>query len=289
MTFETNLPEFKAFTKIERLAKAQMSITQKIHGTNAQILIEQVFPGTEKDYTDPATGTRYRVTAGSRTRWIFPGDDNYGFAAWVAANRGELVRFFGIGAHFGEWAGPGINSGEGLTEKTFVFFDWWRYGEATLMPPQVKCVPLLHKGELDLLQIERTMKGLKENGSELVPGFMRPEGVVVSFANVRYKVVFEAEETKWRGSDGHKEKVRDLANQPDYSYLLQPIRLEKLLSRDERYRMGYPETLPQIVKAYFEDLAAEGQLPANEDEARAIRKGSSSSVFHFIRATLEST
>lgn len=74
--------EFKSFPDIKKLSSTQFSITQKIHGTNAQILIVPA-ESTEKD----------------------------------DANKQEIVEKLGPGRHDGEWAGPGINSGEGLTQK----------------------------------------------------------------------------------------------------------------------------------------------------------------------------
>src|SRR5271157_704064 len=111
-------PEFKSFSKIERIGKLYMSITQKIHGTNAQIYIDHnhdcscEFPHDIKSM----------VLAGSRTRWLEPCDDNFGFAWWVQANRDELIAKLGEGRHYGEWCGKGINSGEGLQDKKFLLF-----------------------------------------------------------------------------------------------------------------------------------------------------------------------
>src|SRR5438552_1079029 len=77
--------EFNGFPKIPRLSR-ECVVTEKIDGTNAQILISEcgeVFPG-------------------SRSRWITKEDDNHGFAKWVYENSVELMRL-GIGRHFGEW------------------------------------------------------------------------------------------------------------------------------------------------------------------------------------------
>ena len=65
-------------------------ISEKIDGINAQILI------TESG----------GIFAGSRTRWITPEDDNFGFAAWVEENKEELIKL-GVGRHFGEFYGRG--------------------------------------------------------------------------------------------------------------------------------------------------------------------------------------
>ena len=265
--------EFKPFPKIGKFGSVHMSITQKIHGTNAQVAI----------IPNPTTG-ELELYTGSRTRWIYPGDDNYGFAAFVHANKAEFIEKLGPGVHFGEWAGPGINSGEGLSEKTFVLFDFWRYPPERPLPPKCAVVPVLYTGRIDLDEVPKAMEDLKTNGSKLVSGFMRPEGVVVSVSNVRYKKVFEEEETQWtRG--GVVKAPKD--PQIDCSHLLQPIRLEKLLSRDERYRTEYPNTLPEVAKAYFEDLIAEKQIVGDEGQIKAIRKAAGSQVFNFIKKVME--
>ena len=111
---EQNL-EFREFPKIARLSR-EMIITEKIDGTNAQILI------TEDG----------QILTGSRNRWITPQDDNYGFAKWVEENKQEILKL-GVGRHFGEWWGGGIQRGYNLPkgEKRFSLFNvsrWALYG-----------------------------------------------------------------------------------------------------------------------------------------------------------------
>lgn len=98
--------EFKAFPEIKKLGSVVMSITQKIHGTNAHII---VFPYTSTN--GESHEVRWNVLVGSRTRYIAPGDDNYNFAAHVYANKQAYIDLLGEGRHDGEWAGKGINSG----------------------------------------------------------------------------------------------------------------------------------------------------------------------------------
>lgn len=83
----------------------------KLHGTNAGIQIRK------NDV----------VIAQSRKKFITPGDDNAGFAAWVETNR---KHFSDCWDHqdmvvFGEWCGPGIMKGVGvnnLPKKMFAIF-----------------------------------------------------------------------------------------------------------------------------------------------------------------------
>ena len=170
--------EFKSFNEIKKINTATITITQKIHGTNAQILIYQKEDGS------------LDLCTGSRTRWIAPGDDNFGFAEFVYANKQEFIDKLGVGRWFGEWAGPGINSGEGLSEKTFFLFDFMKV-EGKPLPPRTQTVPLLYKGPFEQQAIDAAMEDLKTNGSKLFPGFMRPEGVVIQLlgSGVRYKKV----------------------------------------------------------------------------------------------------
>lgn len=77
--------EFAEFPKIARLSR-EIIVTEKVDGTNAQVFI----------------GEEGTVLVGSRNRWITPKDDNFGFAAWVEANKDAILKL-GPGRHFGEW------------------------------------------------------------------------------------------------------------------------------------------------------------------------------------------
>ncbi len=94
------MAEFVPFPKIARLSR-EVVVTEKIDGTNAQICVND-------DMTD--------IVAGSRSRWITPVDDNFGFARWAQDNKQELLKL-GPGSHFGEWWGAGVQRRYGLAEK----------------------------------------------------------------------------------------------------------------------------------------------------------------------------
>lgn len=284
-------PEFKSFGEIKRLGKIHLSITQKLHGTNAQIYIyDEEIPDTVNFLEDGTTvpATERKLICGSRTRWIYPGDDNFGFAGFVNQHKQAFIEKLGPGRHYGEWIGPGINSGEGLKEKTFALFNWEKEYPSGL-PPQTILVPVLFDGFLeDVLDfkilISEVMESLKDEGSKLVPGFMRPEGIVIDLNGQRFKKVFAPEETQWIKPSGVKAPK---GPKIDYSHLLQPIRLEKLLSRDERYVREYPKSLPEIVKDYVADLIKEEQIAGTEDEVKAIKKGASGDIFKFVKTVIE--
>ncbi len=265
--------EFKAFNKIKQLKDLNMLITQKIHGSNAQIVV----------YCNNEGVTQ--VQAGSRNRWIYPHDDNFGFARFVEDNKQEIIEKLGMGIHYGEWAGPGINSGEGLKEKTLILFDTERY-DPTSLPNRIVLVPVLYQGMVNIGSIKTFMDELKENGSRLVPGFMRPEGVVVTVAGQRFKKVFQAEETQWTNPE-KSNKGQNKKEHVDYTYLCQPIRLEKLLSKDESYAKNYPQSLGLIVKDYIQDLVDEEQITGDEDLVKSIRKAATGQIFSFIRSIMD--
>jgi RNA ligase-like protein len=159
----TMTTEFEPFPKIARLSR-EMIITEKIDGTNAQVIV------TEEG----------EVLAGSRTRLIQPGKttDNFGFAGWVEANKQELLKL-GPGRHFGEWWGLGIQRGYGLTERRFSLFNVSRWSDDTVRPSCCHVVPTLWTGVFDTKEVGACINLLTWHGSEAAPGFMKAEGVVV--------------------------------------------------------------------------------------------------------------
>lgn len=166
------LPEFEKFPKIPRYFRT-VQITEKVDGTNAQIIIPD-------DQTLP-------IVVGSRNRWITPGKktDNFGFAEFVQANATSLRRL-GPGRHYGEWYGCGIGRGYGITERRLALFDVGRYkaGELPLpegLPANVGLVPVLATRELSVTEdvVGQVLADLKATGSKMVPGYMNPEGIVI--------------------------------------------------------------------------------------------------------------
>jgi hypothetical protein len=188
--------QFEAFDKIPRL-KRSCVITEKIDGTNAQVHI-----------TDDGL-----MLFGSRTRYITPQDDNFGFARWAEGNRDELMKL-GPGRHFGEWWGSGIQRRYGLAEKRFSLFNVgrWKAGaeqhhdkctcgscpakQDAVLPACVSLVPVLYEGPFSSDIVDETVAHLAEYGSKAAPGFMNPEGIVVYHAAARslFKVTIEKDE-----------------------------------------------------------------------------------------------
>lgn len=277
------IPEFKSFGKITRYEnKVHLRITQKMHGTNAQICIFN-----NPDLVDPNCITNpqpFDILVGSRNRWITPENDNFGFAQWCYTHKDFLIKLLGEGRHYGEWCGPGINSGEGLTEKTLFLFN--KQIDICALP--IRTVPTLFDNEVpyNLINtiVSMKMDDLKNKGSEAVPGFMTPEGVVIEINGKRFKQVFEQEEVAWKPKKVVKTSTKGNTKvNIDVSYLLQPKRLEKLLSRDELYLQNYPHTLSTIVADYVKDLEEENQLPVDKDQLRMVKKSLGRAVFNFVK------
>ena len=96
------MEEFIKFPKIARLSR-EVVVTEKLDGTNATVYITE-------------DGEFYTA---SRTRWITPSDDNYGFSRWAHENKDDLMTL-GPGYHRGEWWGKKIQRGYDLQEKDLV-------------------------------------------------------------------------------------------------------------------------------------------------------------------------
>ena len=169
---------FAAFQKIPRLSRACV-ITEKLDGTNAVICIT---PDGQ-------------FLVGSRTRWITPEDDNYGFAKWAHANKEELLKL-GEGAHFGEWWGHGIQRNYGLDRKVFSLFNTARWSDASKRPFCCGVVPILYTGEFNTNCVDEAVESLRKDGSVAVRGFMKPEGVVVFHVggNLLFKKTLDKDE-----------------------------------------------------------------------------------------------
>lgn len=266
--------EFRSFDEIARL-HSNVVITEKVHGSNAQILIADDFS---------------YVNAGSRTKWLTLDDDNYGFARRVYDNAEEVVKLLGPGRHFGEWYGSGINSGYGLKEKRLALFNTHRWSPVKAegkLPSWVDVVPVLYQGPWKEGLVPGVMEKLKAGGSQIAPGFMKPEGIVIRFDRngAMFKHVFEVEETGWCGVT--KEKRDGPRPEPDLEKVaawLQPIRFEKLLSRDEKYQIEYPASLPLLAKDYVADLEKEEQLKdLDEPTLKSLKRG----VFPWIKLQMK--
>ncbi len=194
--------EFKEFPKISRLSR-ECVITEKIDGTNASIYI----------------GEDGAFLTGSRTQWITPEKDNYGFSRWAHDHKEELMGL-GVGHHFGEWWGSGCQRGYDLLkgEKRFSLFNtgrWAMHGnelkkyptqdprviKSQAYPPLCcQVVPVLYEGTFETMECNHTLAVLQMGGSKASPGFMKPEGIVIyhKAGNVLFKKTIEKDD-EWKG------------------------------------------------------------------------------------------
>jgi len=170
--------EFQEFGKIARLTR-ECTITEKIDGTNGSVFI----------------GENGEFLIGSRTRWITPEMDNHGFARWCMEHKEELFKL-GIGHHFGEWWGSGIQRGYGLTEKRWSLFNTKKWANNPELPPCCHVVPILFEGMFDSIAVESCINKLAVEGSVASPNFRNPEGVVIwhKAAQIYFKKTIEKDD-----------------------------------------------------------------------------------------------
>jgi hypothetical protein len=204
--------EFTPWPKTPRLFREAV-ITEKIDGTNAAVVVVAAETVSEEDYRPhmravltPDDRAAY-VVAQSRKRLITPEDDNFGFARWVHEHADGLALRLGLGVHFGEWWGSGIQRGYGLPrgERRFSLFHVARYADAVnpkaededgaVLPdvPGLGVVPVLAQDVFSTDLVNGVLGSLRALGSRAAPGFMRPEGVVVFHSAARnvYKALLE--------------------------------------------------------------------------------------------------
>lgn len=175
------MPEFREFPKIPRLNR-ECIVTEKIDGTNGCVIVNDE-----------------GVFAQSRNNVLTADSDPFGFGLWVRDNADALREALGPGYHFGEWWGRKIQRTYGLDERRFSLFNVGRW-EGVELPAGVFVVPVLARGIFSTSLVQQCVDDLRANGSRAVPGFMRPEGVVVwhSAAEHSFKVTLERDE-EWKG------------------------------------------------------------------------------------------
>lgn len=173
--------EFKAWGKIPRGAGDKITITEKIDGTNACIVI--------------VDGEIVGVQ--SRKRFITPEDDNFGFAQWVVDHNDELLSL-GDGYHYGEWAGEGIQKNKHkINGKKFFLFNTLRWNEKnTALPDCCDVVPVLYVGDVLGDDADREMEKLLVSSGK--SGY-EAEGIIIYFKNTRRyeKHTFKFSKGKW--------------------------------------------------------------------------------------------
>lgn len=175
------MPEFKAYKKTSRLENVTCRITEKLDGTNALI------------YIDHDTNT---ILAGSRSRWLMANSktkDNFGFGAWVEANRDELLKLPN-GYHYGEWVGKGIQRGYNMSDRQLYLFNQ-DYLEA-FQCKCVKFVPFIKMYSLSYLQtiIDQLQEQFIKTGS-ILDSNTKAEGLIIELSQgvstTKLKVIWD--------------------------------------------------------------------------------------------------
>jgi hypothetical protein len=211
----SDIMEFRAFPKVPRW-KRDIVILEKLDGSNASVWLKLIPEDQAHEYE--AYGALVRdnratsvidkngawiIRAGSRNGFVWPGNDNYGFAAWVWAHAVKLTQLR-EGIHYGEWWGHKIQRGYGQTERHFSLFNTSRWGADGSETPPDCClvVPQLYSGPQEMAggqdAVEFHLRRLAFAGSQAAPGFKNPEGVVIYHTASR--TLFK----KTIGDDGNK-------------------------------------------------------------------------------------
>lgn len=216
---------FQEWPKTPRLLK-DMTVTEKLDGTNAAVVIVErpfgdgssggihmnclrvVFGPVDMDVGESVT--EYQVFAQSRKRMITPEKDNFGFAGWVRDNATELVAVLGPGRHYGEWWGQGIQRTYGLNHKVFSLFNTDKWGQLDPIYEEqigLSVVPELYRGPFDTVRVEKIMRELYNQGSNVAAHgwYGEAEGVCVFHHASRtvFKATFEADGPKGGPRDDH--------------------------------------------------------------------------------------
>jgi hypothetical protein len=126
-----------------------------------------------------------------------------------------LVTGLGVGIHFGEWWGKGIQRNYGMNEKVFSLFNTKRWisvpsaevgmvfkdvvtgKDRYVVPHCCNVVPVLYEGPFDQSIINEALAALADTGSAAVPMWKPAEGIVVyhKAANQCFKATIEGDES----------------------------------------------------------------------------------------------
>jgi hypothetical protein len=193
---------FQEFQKIPRLNRPCV-ITEKIDGTNAQVLVieDELLPPFDASDEELFLAKKDNLVmmAGSRSRWISPKQDNHGFAKWVQEHADDLFKL-GVGRHYGEWWGQGIQRKYGQTTKRFSLFNTYKWGDKPELsftrPNCCDVVPVLYEGPFNTESVQVALYRLGSEGSKAAPGFMDPEGLIIyhTHGNLYFKVTLKNDE-----------------------------------------------------------------------------------------------
>ena len=178
--------EFRKFAKIPRGQAEQITISEKMDGTNACVIVEKM----------EDTLQHYIGGVQSKNRSLSLSDDNFGFCQWASERADDLSSGLGEGYHYGEWCGPGIQKNRHqLDKRRFYLFNAGRWA---FSPEHCRTVRVLYDGIPDNApsQINVTMS---RYGADCDLLGLKPEGIVVWYHKTRRyeKYTFENQAGKW--------------------------------------------------------------------------------------------
>ena len=189
---------YPSFPSIERLENLYCHITEKVDGTNGLIEI-----GIQTDLL-------LTVNFGSQNRYISSHDDNMGFVNFFEQHTGDIFNIYDmikeekgditLPLHiYGEWFGKGIQRGYGLADKHFMpFSEFLATKLIDAGVPNIKMPVTLHSGKFSIATLDGCMNKLKDEGSQVIPGYNRPEGVVIYFPTYNFRLKETFEGPKWK-------------------------------------------------------------------------------------------
>lgn len=225
---EDTFGQFKSWGSTPRFHKG-LHITEKINGTNAGVSVQGVSKDESPEFVKDGivvagVDCDWIVRAQSRKRIITPGDDNFGFAAWVWDNAEGLANLLGFGYHYGEWYGEGIQKNPlAVKGRWWALFNTWHWGRPENLNrlrmvdiPGLTTVPVLHDeqrdGPADFSTIPKILNDLTNWGS-LADGSApegEPEGIIVwqRETQQRYKILLrEDDKHKWEVAQAKRNQV----------------------------------------------------------------------------------
>lgn len=183
---------FTPFQKIPRLNR-QVVITEKIDGTACVLSIREDDDDFEFGFDTQVdiNGAPHYLRAGSKNGWIRHGLDHFGFSKWAYTHAHQLASL-GVGDHWGEWWGFGIQSGYGQFDRNFSLFNTGRWKDMgypqeeldehlpdrVWVPACCRVVPILGVGNMNTSAIDVMLDFLNDRGSLAAPG-EKAEGVVI--------------------------------------------------------------------------------------------------------------
>lgn len=179
------MTKFVEWEKTTRL-HSPVVVTEKLDGINGAVIVERLDEDISVDninnsFMHNTTGELFifDVSAQTRSRLVYPGEDSTGFAHWVAERADQLAVDLGVSPvdgspahHFGEFMKKGLKA------PKFYLFNTGRWAGVEFNTPDLDVVPVLYEGDYYEGLAEEVLEDLRKNGSRVHPG-IPAEGVCI--------------------------------------------------------------------------------------------------------------